>query len=144
MHGRCACGGVRFRVTEPFEMARYCHCHRCQQRTGTAASPNARLPVRAFEVTAGQDLIRSWQPPTGQSKSYCVSCGGQLFSRPEGGTHVFVRLGAIQGDPGVRPEYRQWVDSAAKWEPIPDDGLPRYPEEGPRSPTNPEKHEEIP
>jgi hypothetical protein len=27
----------------------------------------------------------------------------------------------------VRPEYRQFVESAALWEPIPDDGLERYP-----------------
>jgi hypothetical protein len=40
-------------------------------------------------------------------------------------------MGAFDGDPGVRPEYRQFVDSAATWEPLPDDGLTRYP--GPRT-----------
>ena len=39
-----------------------------------------------------------------------------------------VRLGAIDGDPGVRPESRQFVAYAAAWEPIPDDGLERFPE----------------
>jgi len=39
-----------------------------------------------------------------------------------------VRLGAIDGDPGVRPEARQFVAYAAVWEPIPGDGLPRFPE----------------
>jgi hypothetical protein len=42
-----------------------------------------------------------------------------------------VRLGAIDGDPGVRPSVRQFVDYAAVWEEIPDDGLPRYPERRP-------------
>jgi hypothetical protein len=32
----------------------------------------------------------------------------------------------VDGDPGVRPDARQFVASAAAWEPIPDDGLPRY------------------
>jgi hypothetical protein len=27
---------------------------------------------------------------------------------------------------GTRIRYRQWVDSAAPWEPIPDDGVPRH------------------
>jgi hypothetical protein len=42
-----------------------------------------------------------------------------------------VRLGAIDGDPGIRPRYRQFVAYAAAWEPIPDDGLERFPERRP-------------
>ena len=44
---------------------------------------------------------------------------------------VGVRMGAFDEDPGVRPSYRQYVAYAAAWEPIPDDGLPRYPERRP-------------
>jgi hypothetical protein len=28
----------------------------------------------------------------------------------------------------VRPSYHQYVTYAAQWEPIPEDGLPRFPE----------------
>jgi hypothetical protein len=129
--GQCACGGVRFRITAPFVSARYCHCHRCQRRTGTVASPNARLPREAYELLEGKQLLRSWQPPDGMGKWFCAGCGGQLYSANEGGDAIFVRLGTIDGDPGIRPEYHQWVSSAPTWEPIPDDGLPRYPEGGP-------------
>ena len=38
-----------------------------------------------------------------------------------------MRLGSFDGDPGVRPGDRQFTDSAAVWERIPDDGLPRHP-----------------
>ncbi len=38
-----------------------------------------------------------------------------------------MRLGALDSDPGIRPSYRQFLDSAVGWEPIPDDGLDRYP-----------------
>jgi hypothetical protein len=41
-----------------------------------------------------------------------------------------VRFGAFDHDPGVAPSYRQFVANAASWEPVPDDGLTRYP--GPR------------
>ena len=40
-----------------------------------------------------------------------------------------MRLGAFDGDPGVRPRAHQFVAYAAPWEPIPDDGLPRFPEQ---------------
>ena len=43
-----------------------------------------------------------------------------------------VRMGAFDGDPGVRPSWRTHVAYAALWEPIPDDGLQRFPEGGPR------------
>jgi hypothetical protein len=38
-----------------------------------------------------------------------------------------VRFGALDGDPGIAPRFRQWISSAAPWDPIPDDGLTRYP-----------------
>jgi hypothetical protein len=41
-----------------------------------------------------------------------------------------IRMGAFDGDPGIRPSFRQFVTYAAPWEPIPDDGLPRHPESG--------------
>ena len=44
---------------------------------------------------------------------------------------AIVRLGAFDGDPGVRPSAHQFVAYAAPWEPIPDDGLPRYDERMP-------------
>jgi hypothetical protein len=64
-------------------------------------------------------------------KAYCGRCGNHLFAGSLDDDVVSIRLGAIDGDPGIRPEYRQWVSSAAPWEPIPDDGLPRHDEAAP-------------
>jgi hypothetical protein len=44
---------------------------------------------------------------------------------------ISVRLGSFDGDPGIRPSFRNYVAYAAAWEPIPDDGLPRFPEQRP-------------
>jgi hypothetical protein len=129
--GGCNCGAVRFEVSEPFESSMYCHCTRCQRRSGTAASVNARVRPEGFRVVHGEGRLRSWDPPNGAPKFFCVDCGSALFSRSPGS--VGVRLGAIDGDPGIRPTYRQYVAYAAAWEPIPDDGLPRHPEARPAS-----------
>src|SRR5438034_440506 len=48
--GGCLCGGVRFELTEPAPAAGYCHCTRCQRRTGTAASAQARIDGRTFRL----------------------------------------------------------------------------------------------
>jgi hypothetical protein len=125
--GGCNCGAVRFEVTEPFQASMYCHCTRCQRRTGTSASVNGRTTPDAFRIVQGEDQIRAWDPPGGGAvKHFCGACGSALFSRSP--DSIGVRLGAVDGDPGIRPSYRQYTAYAAAWEPIPDDGLPRHPE----------------
>jgi hypothetical protein len=130
--GGCACGAVRYEISEPLSSASYCHCTRCQRRTGTAASPQARVVAGSLRWVKGEDNIGAWTPPDGFAKAVCKSCGGQLYSfdpaDPE--TTIAMRLGTFDGDPGVRPERRNRVETAAVWEPIPDDGLPRF--ESPR------------
>ena len=130
--GACLCGSVRFEISEPLVSAGYCHCTRCQRRTGTAASVQARVAPGSFRIVDGEGLLAMYSPADGFEKAFCSSCGGALFSRnPNDPEQISVRLGAFDSDPGVRPSYRQFVEYAAAWEPIPDDGLERYPERRP-------------
>jgi hypothetical protein len=132
LRGKCLCGGVRFEVTEPLVSSSYCHCTRCQRRSGTAASAQARVAPGSFRITAGEELVRAWQPADGFAKEFCSECGSQLWSRsPDDPEVISVRLGAFDSDPGIRPQHRQFVAYAARWEAIPDDGLPRYDERPP-------------
>ena len=133
--GGCACGAVRFEVSEPFAGAVYCHCTRCQRRSGTAASANGRTAPGSFRIVQGEDRLRSWKPDTGAEKFFCGDCGSALFSRSSADPPAIgVRLGAVDGDPGIRPSVRQYVSYAASWEDLPDDGLPRFPESSLGSP----------
>jgi hypothetical protein len=128
LQGGCLCGAVRFEVSEPFQSAGYCHCTHCQQRTGTGSSVNGRVSQSGFRVLQGEQELRSYRPGEGKAKLFCGACGSSMFSGdPFTDGQVAVRLGTLDRDPGIRPEYRQFVDSAAPWEPLPDDGLPRYP-----------------
>jgi hypothetical protein len=129
--GGCLCGGVRFEIDAPLGAASYCHCTRCQRRTGTAASAQARVAPGALHIVAGEELVREWAPPDGWAKCFCGACGSALWSRDPASGTTGVRLGAFDSDPGVRPAYRQFVAYAAPWEEIPDDGLPRFPERRP-------------
>ena len=123
------CGGVRFEVSEPPASAGYCHCRRCQRRTGTAASISARLQPGSLRVVQGEELIKAYEPDGGFQKLFCSACGSALWSRsPSDPDVIGVRFGAFDEDPGVRPSYHQFVAYAAPWEPIPDDRLDRFPE----------------
>ena len=127
--GACLCGGVRYEVGAPFVSSNYCHCTRCQRRTGAAASANARCEPGSFRIVQGEELVRCWKPEQGFEKCFCSVCGSALFSRsPDDPDEIAIRLGTVDGDPGIRPQKHQFVAYAAVWEPIPDDGLPRHPE----------------
>jgi hypothetical protein len=131
LHGGCACGAVRFEVTAPLVSANYCHCTRCQRRSGTAASANARTEPGSFRILSGEHSLRAWRPESGFEKWFCGECGSALFSRdPHDAQRVSVRMGAFDSDPQIRPGMHQFVAYAAPWEAIPDDGLPRHPESG--------------
>ena len=127
--GRCACGTVRFEVTKPFDTAGYCHCKRCQRRSGAAAAANAHPARDTFRIVAGEERLRVWTSAAGGEKWFCGDCGSSIYSHnPAHADPIGIRMGAFDSDPGIRPSVRQFVAYAAPWEPIPDDGLPRHPE----------------
>lgn len=130
VEGGCLCGAVRFRVRGPFGDAGYCHCTRCQKRTGTSSSANVSVDRSTFEVLSGESSVRCWRHPDGGfEKCFCRECGAHLFSRdPGGGGGMGIRMSAFDSDPGVELTYRQFVAYAAPWEPLPDDGLQRFAE----------------
>jgi hypothetical protein len=130
--GGCMCGAVRYEIDRPLTGAGYCHCTRCQHRTGSAAAVSAAVEPGSFRVVEGDDQVERWTPPSGFHKAFCRTCGGALFAQsPDDPEVLAVRLGSFDADPGVRPSFRQFVAYAAPWEPIPDDGLPRYDERRP-------------
>ena len=69
------CGGVRFEVTEAPAHAGYCHCRRCQRRTGTAASISARIAPGSLRILEGEELIKAYEPEDGFHKLFCSVCG---------------------------------------------------------------------
>ena len=80
--GGCLCGGVRFELTEPAAAAGYCHYTRCQKRTGSAVSAQARIDGSTFRLLQGEELVGCWRAPEGGfEKCFCRECGSHLFSR---------------------------------------------------------------
>lgn len=126
--GGCLCGGVRFEVDPPFIRAGHCHCSRCRKHSGTAVCTQGRVWRNQFRLLQGAELIRNFKTEGHASKAFCAVCGSSLFGGdwPDG-AQVSIRLGAIDGDPGIRPQFHTFVDSKAPWDEILDD-LPQYPE----------------
>ena len=125
--GSCLCGGVRFEVSLPFRRANVCHCSRCRKHSGSGGLVQGRVARERFRLLAGEELLRTFRPAGGKAKVFCAECGSSLFGGDwPGGDEVSVRLGALDGDPGLRPQYLTFVASKAPWEELPADGLPRF------------------
>ena len=96
--GGCNCGAVRFEVTEPLVVASYCHCKRCQRRSGAAASASAYPAPGTFRIVAGEDRLRLWKPDDGGEKWFCGVCGSSLVGRnPDHADPLGIRMGAFDG-----------------------------------------------
>ena len=133
VRGGCLCGGVRFELTAPFVRANHCHCSRCRKHSGGAALAQGRVPREGFRLLAGEEMLRVYDPG-GMKKVFCSVCGSSLFGGtwPDG-PEVSVRLGTLDDDPGIRPQYHSFAGDAPAWLPIAEDGLPRYPQAPPRT-----------
>jgi hypothetical protein len=116
----------------PFRRANYCHCSRCRKHSGSNALAQGRVPKAGFHLLSGEELIRVFRPAGGMVKAFCRECGSSLFGGtwPDG-PEVSIRLGALDDDPAIRPEYRSFVGSKAAWDEICDDGLRRFEARGP-------------
>jgi hypothetical protein len=127
--GGCLCGAVRYEVTGPFLRSGHCHCSRCRKHSGTAMGTQGRVRREDFRLVSGEEALRVYRPaPDAAVKVFCSICGSSLFGAtwPEG-PEVSIRLGSVDGDPGIRPQYHTFVDSRAPWDEITDD-LPQFPE----------------
>ena len=126
LEGSCLCGGVRFEVTGEFEPRSYCHCVSCKRLSGGAATANGRARSDSIRITAGRELLRTYQPDEGSAKTFCSVCGSNLFGAgwPES-EFASVRLPAIDTPFEGRPTRHIFTRSVAAWEALPDDGLLR-------------------
>ncbi len=127
MGGGCLCGAVRFEITGPFLRAGHCHCSRCRRHSGTAVCTQGRVLRGNFRLLSGEHHVRAYGDGGHAVKAFCTTCGSSLFGGtwPEG-PEVSIRLGAMDGDPGIRPQTHTFVASRAPWDEITDD-LPQHP-----------------
>jgi hypothetical protein len=89
-----------------------------------------------FRLLAGEELLQVYAPEQGTAaKVFCRVCGSSLFGgRWPDGDEISIRLGSLDDDPQIRPQFHTFVASRAPWDVLPDDGLPRYDEGKPGDP----------
>jgi hypothetical protein len=120
IRGGCLCGGVRFEIEHvagPFEL---CHCNRCRKASGSAFFAAIFVRVSDFRVVQGSELIRHYEAPIVEGPpayrtSFCSRCGSPVPSPHPGRPMLEVPAGALDDDPGVRPDKHIFVEHKAPW-----------------------------
>ena len=127
MHtGHCLCGAVRIEISGDFLYAYYCHCSRCRRASASSFATNGFVRTEELRIVQGQDRLGSLESTPGVFRRFCVDCGSQIFNQNEHVPQIrSVRLGVIDGDPGIRPRAHIFVGSRAPWIEIADE-LPTF------------------
>jgi hypothetical protein len=118
---------VQFEVSDASDTLRVCHCTSCKKLSGGAATVNFRVPSKAVHIIEGEELLQTFRPPGGSGKTFCRTCGSNLFGGgwPES-EYSSVRAPMIDDPFDAAPGTHIFVRSVASWETLPDDGAERF------------------
>jgi hypothetical protein len=122
--GRCLCGEVAYEISGPLLHAHHCHCGFCRKEHGTPYASYAMAPAAGMRWLRGESQIRRYESSPGFQRAFCGRCGSVLPG-PGAGGMVFLPMGNLDGDPGVRPSAHILTGSKAPWWEI-RDGLPQH------------------
>jgi hypothetical protein len=128
LRGSCLCGGIRYEISGKLAEALNCHCSMCRKAHGAAFRSRATVRSADFRWVAGEHLLTFFASSPGNHRGFCRVCGSPMLSKFDREPAIFsLPLGALDDDPGIRPETHVYVASKAPWFTITDD-LPQFAE----------------
>jgi hypothetical protein len=123
--GGCECGAVRYRLASRPYVVHCCHCHQCQQHTGSAFVINALIETDRVELT-GPALAESTVPtPSGKGQIVlrCPQCHDVIYSHygAAGRASAFIRVGTLDDPAACPPDAHVYTASKLPWVSLPED-----------------------
>jgi hypothetical protein len=127
--GGCACGGVRYRLTEEPLIVHCCHCLNCQRQTGSAFVVNVLVEAERFEPLEGEPQPVDAPRDDGSSQRIfrCPTCQVAVYSLYGSPKVFFVRAGTLDDPSSVQPDVHIYTRSKVPWVTLPD-GVPAFDE----------------
>lgn len=122
--GGCACGKVRYRLTDDPIVVHCCHCRSCQRETGSAFVLNAVIEADRVELL-GDEPERIDTPSdsgNGQPTFRCPDCKVALWSHYSGAGDKadFVRVGTLDDPDACPPDVHIFTRSKQPWVVLPE------------------------
>ncbi len=129
--GGCMCGAIRYEVSEPPRESGTCHCHTCQQFSGSAYFAFARFSASAFRFTKGEPKL--YRSTAIAERGFCSDCGSSLTFRylealgenvESGPDQYWIGIGTLDHPESVTLDLHYGVEGQLPWVHF-DDDLPR-------------------
>ena len=125
IEGGCACGTVRFRLTDDPIVVHCCHCRSCQRESGSAFALNAVIEADNVELVSGapERIDTPSDSGKGQAVFRCPVCKVALWSHYAGvGAKAdFIRVGALDDPDAFPPNVHIFTASKQPWVALPTD-----------------------
>jgi hypothetical protein len=129
LEGGCACGKIRYALTNSPLIVHACHCRDRQRLTGGPFVINIWIEKQFVEP--GPAAPRSFRLTGGSGKHhdvfFCENCGTTLWSRYDivPGDCLFVRAGTLDNPEAVTPDVHIHTRSKLPWLNLPE-GVPAF------------------
>ena len=112
--GGCACGAVRFEVSQPPLRVGLCHCMTCRRKHGSAFNP--------FVVFKAEDVLvagalRAWRSSEHASRFSCETCASPICQQEDEGGEIELHLGSFDDTSLFPPMYENWIVYRESWLP---------------------------
>jgi adenylate cyclase len=129
--GGCMCGAIRYEASGPPNESGTCHCHKCQQFSGSAYFAFAAFAASAFRFTRGEPKL--YRSTSIGERGFCPNCGSSLTFRyleSWGGdtkadpSQYWVGVGTLDHPEAVTLDFHYGVEGQLPWVHF-DDDLPR-------------------
>ena len=129
LEGGCACGAVRYRLTDEPIFVNNCHCRLCQRQTGSTSVVNAFVESEHLTQLSGETSRHAVKAGSGGDHVIvrCRNCGTALWSiYPRlGELGAGVRVGTLDDPSAVTPDAAIFTESKMAWVTLPE-GIPQF------------------
>ena len=112
---------MRYESSEPPIMAGICHCHMCQQWTGSAFMTMAMFSRTTLRFTKGEPQL--YRSSSIKDKGFCSNCGSSLFdqclvpkvARQFNPDMIWVQIGTLDHPEAVSIDFHYSVETELPW-----------------------------
>ena len=121
LEGGCACGEVRYRLTDSPMFVHCCHCLNCQRQTGSAFVLNMLIEASRVDLLVGTPTAVDVPREHGPHRIFrCPTCQVAVWSEYGGRSEfLFVRAGTLDDPASVSPDVHIYTRSKLPWVTLP-------------------------
>jgi hypothetical protein len=117
--GGCACGAIRYEISDEPMVSNDCQCRTCQKKSGTGHSSYLTFPSKEKVKLSGKATLWDVAGDNGNVKShgFCPTCGSPVYLTFPAAPDLFTVHAGSLDDPGrYRPQMVTYTIRGQSWD----------------------------